>query len=111
MSIKMLNMDLRLKHKSSMQVIGPSMSGKTTFVENVIKYKHVIYDKTPKQIHWFTGSSYESNSDDYTIHNGLPDSFDMVEPNDLVVLDDLMVEAQNSKIVSNLFTRMVHHLP
>jgi len=35
----------------------------------------------------------------------------MVQPYDMIVLDDLMFEMQGSKEVSNLFTRMVHHTP
>ena len=107
-------MDATLKHKSSMIVVGPTMSGKTTFVENLIRHRSVMYDRAPQRILWFTGSQYEQAEEaeeKYIIYEGLPESFDMVEPFDLVVLDDLMNEMQNSKVVSNLFTRMVHHTP
>lgn len=104
-------MDVRLKQMSSMLVIGPSMCGKTTFVEKLIKYRHVMYDNPPRRILWFTGSQYAAPNSDYTVYEGLPDNFDIIQPHDLIVLDDLMFEMQGSKEVSNLFTRMVHHTP
>jgi len=107
-------MDATLKHQSYMMVVGPSKSGKTTFVENLIRQCSIMYDKPPRHIRWFTGSQYEqptTSEEKYSIYQGLPDSFDIIEPYDMVVLDDLMNEMQNSKVVSNLFTRMVHHTP
>lgn len=104
-------MDARLKCKSAMIVVGPSQAGKTTFVENLIANRDVLFDTPPRKIHWFTGSEYTSENPDIEIYEGLPESFDSVEPYDMIVLDDLMMEAENSKAVSNLFTRQVHHKP
>jgi len=107
-------MDASLNHKSAMLVIGPTMSGKTTFVEQLIANRITLYDRPQERILWFTGSNYEQAEDapeKFTIYNNLPESFDMVQPFDMVVLDDLMNEMQHSKTVSNLFTRMVHHTP
>jgi len=73
-----------------------------------------MYDIPAKRILWFTGSQYEqaeNTIEKYIIYQGLPDTFDMIEPFDMVVLDDLMNEIQTAKHVSNLFTRMVHHTP
>lgn len=109
--IKVYNMDARLKHKSAMIVAGPSQAGKTTFVESLIKSRDVMFDIAPRKVHWFTGTLYDSSLPDMQVYEGLPDSFDMVEPYDMIILDDLMMEAETSKAVSNLFTRLVHHLP
>lgn len=103
------NMDTRLKHKSAMIISGPSMAGKTTFVKELIKHRVAMYDEPPRKVHWFTGTHFEDEN--FNIYDGMPQTFDMVQPHDMVVLDDLMNEAQNSKLVSNLFTRMVHHTP
>jgi hypothetical protein len=43
------------------------------------------------------------------IYQGLPQNFDMVHSHDVVVLDDLMLEAVNSSIVTHLFTKLLHH--
>ena len=45
-------MDLRLKSSSSFIVAGPSMSGKTTWVINLIKDKDKIFDNPPVQVFW-----------------------------------------------------------
>src|SRR5437773_8100587 len=45
----------------------------------------------------------------YILHEGLPDSFDYIPPNSVVVLDDLMNEAKDHAGVTNLFTKLVHH--
>lgn len=104
-------MDARLKSMSSMLVVGPSMAGKTTFVKKLIENRHLLYDVPPKKVHWFTGSEPPADILVEVYDEGLPDNFDMVHPHDMVVLDDLMMEAENSKVVSNLFTRLVHHRP
>ena len=104
-------MNCSLKHKSSILVAGPSMSGKTVFVENLIKWRQEMFDVSPRKIHWFSGSNYETKDKDISIYEGVPENFDMIEPHDMVVIDDLMFEAKRSNAVSNLFTRMVHHTP
>jgi hypothetical protein len=108
-------MDARLKYMSAMLIAGPSQAGKTTFVEKLIAERTTMFDIAPQYIHWFTGTEYEPPADlaeqIHVYNDGLPDSFDMVRPHDLVVLDDLMVESEKSAAVSNLFTRLVHHKP
>jgi hypothetical protein len=111
-----LNMEsciLPLKHMSSMLIVGPSQAGKSTFVESLITNKEIMFDIPPRKIHWFTGSSYKPDPKNniQVYEEGLPDNFDMVLPHEMVILDDLMMEAANSELVSNLFTRLVHHLP
>lgn len=100
---------MRIKHKSAIIVAGPTMAGKTTFVKTLIKHRTELFDHPPRQIHWFTGTQFEDEN--YIIYEGLPQSFEMVQPYDMVVLDDLMNEMEKSQIVSNLFTRLVHHRP
>jgi hypothetical protein len=46
----------------------------------------------------------------YIVIEGLP-SLEVIQPYDLVVLDDLMLEASKSVEVTAIFTRAVHHLP
>src|SRR6266850_1727165 len=108
-------MDVRLKHNSSVLVAGPTMSGKTTFVENLISNRYLLIDAPINHIHWFTGSSYSpphSILKNTTIYRGLPqDGFNMIEPFDVVVFDDLMEEGKSSTNLTTLFTRTTHHLP
>ena len=107
-------MDVRLKHNASMTVAGPSMSGKTTFVENLLNNRHLLFDASFRSIHWFTGTQYKpppSLSFIKVYNEGLPETFDLIKPHDMVILDDLMEEGKTSTQVSSLFTRLVHHLP
>ena len=40
---------------------------------------------------------------------GLPDDFDFIQPNSILVMDDLMNEVKDNAAVTNLFTRVTHH--
>ena len=111
-------MDFRLKHNSSFVCIGPSQSGKTTFVRKLLEYREddSIFDHALGTVHWHYGTyfpdlAYLRDVKGYKLYEGLPQSLEHLKPYDVVVLDDLMVEAGQSKVVTELFTRTVHHLP
>ena len=93
-------MDLRFKVPGTMTVAGPSMSGKTTFVRDLIKHIQVL-NHIPRHILWCYGSVKSENLK-VDFHKGIPSH---IKPNSLVILDDLMSE----KVDDNLFTRDVHH--
>ena len=99
--------DIRLKLSSNIVIVGPSQAGKTTFVNNLITHKNIIFNPTPKRIIWC--SETKNNDADINI-KGLPD-LNIIQPNDLIVLDDLFLEAAESKDVSALFTKYAHHKP
>ena len=105
-------MDLRLKFSSSFIVAGPSMSGKTTWVINLIKERDNIFDNPPVQVFWH----YKEWSPQLveirqmaTVKEGLPIVQDLV-PNSMIIIDDLMIEGQNSEEMTNMFTKHVHHM-
>ena len=109
-------MDARLKHMASFIVAGPSLAGKTKFVEALLENRHKLFDIAPRKIHWYSSTHYsppDSLKKDVIFYQDIsPDeTFNAVKPNDVVVLDDLMQEISNSKAVTNLFTRHVHHKP
>lgn len=103
--------DFTLKMGSSMLVCGPTQSGKSTFVHNIIKHRDVLFNVKPSKIYWFYGTYNADllNKPDIIITEGLPESFHNIEPNSVIILDDLMHEATNHKGVTSLFTRLVHH--
>ncbi len=105
-------MDFRLKHPCIISLAGPTMSGKSYFTRLLVSEKDVLFSPVPNKIFWF--SAFLPDPSDRMVNviylQGLPDKFDMLEPNCIVVLDDLMVEARNSKAVTNLYTKGVHHL-
>src|SRR3981189_315480 len=102
--------DFSLREGSSMVVSGPTMCGKSTFVHALLNDKH-MFSRAPERVYWF----HEQATDDlkakkgYILQEGLPESFDYIPPNSVIVLDDLMNEAKDHPGVTNLFTKLVHH--
>jgi energy-coupling factor transporter ATP-binding protein EcfA2 len=101
--------DFTLKDGSSMLVCGPTMSGKSTFIHALLKDKRIFKTK-PKRVYWFYGqATSELSKYGYILQKGLPESFDYIPTNSVIVLDDLMNEARDHEGVTNLFTKLVHH--
>lgn len=98
-----------------MIVAGPSQSGKTTFVRRLLKYRNELFDSPLPHVYWFYGVyqpelHQQLREEGIRVEEGLPSSFESVEPYSIIVLDDLMVEIQSSKdTVTTLFTRVAHH--
>ena len=111
-------MDFRLKHDSSLVCVGPSQSGKTTFVRKLLQYRDnaEIFDHPLWEVHWHYGTyfgdlAYLRDVKGYKIYEGIPQTLDHLKPYDIIVLDDVIVESGQGKWVTELFTRTVHHLP
>lgn len=100
-------------------VSGSSGSGKTTFVEKVLKNRvelihpsptNVLYcfgELTPKILEW-----KHQQKLGITVHYGFPteETIKMMTPNLLLVLDDLLTDLEeNIKLVNKLFVRGSHH--
>ena len=108
-------MDFRLFPDRTMCVVGPSNSGKTTFVLDVLKYRHSAFRWPMLRVVWCYGIyQHELNTElqaqGYETHAGiLP--VDEIKPYDIIVLDDLLHESKNSQDVTTMFTRAAHHKP
>jgi hypothetical protein len=101
--------DFSLQNGSSMLVSGPTMCGKSTFVHALLKDK-LMFSTPPDRVYWFYGqATNDLNGKDYILKEGLPETFADIEPNSVIVLDDLMQEAKDHPGVTNLFTKLVHH--
>ena len=114
--------DFRFGHKFSLMIVGPSMSGKSYFVKQMLERDHIEYDDSRKQrrIHWFYGQYQDMFKDmkrntgkDIYFKQGLPEfesNLCDIDPryNNIVVLDDLMDMAVESLIISKLFTQGRH---
>ena len=74
-----------------------------------------MFDIPPEKVFWCYGhrtALHESLvKKNFNMIEGLPNNFDFVTPNTLIMLDDLMEESSNDPRVSNLFTRSAHHVP
>lgn len=108
-------MDLRLKSNRVMCVAGPSQSGKTEFVLQLLTQREEIFINPPKKVLWCYGIhdahlQQTLNAKGFQTLRGLPKEKD-IEPHSICVLDDLLSESETSKEVTNMCTRAAHHKP
>ena len=101
----------------SMIIAGPSNSGKTTFVYNILKNADRVIEKKFDYVVWFYGQTLPASTSgieekDIIYMHGLPSSFDeYIQPglNGLMVFDDLMKECENNSMIGEFFTQRCHH--
>jgi len=108
-------MDFRLHSDRAMCVCGPSQSGKTHFVLNLLDRHYELFRKGIKDVLWCYGIQNENfqhmlRAKGYRTHYGLPQLSD-IRPNSICIVDDLLQESETSKDVTNIFTKATHHLP
>ena len=108
-------MDLRLYCNRTMCVAGPSHSGKTTFVMDLLDHREDMFNCKMNRVVWCYGI-YEHDlnsrlqSKGYVTHSDIINVSD-IQPRDIIVLDDLLHESKNSQDVTAMFTRAAHHKP
>ena len=116
--------DLKLKHPFSMIVDGGRRTGKTQFVKRVILNMNRIITPSIQHIIWFYATAQEEvfreireNLGEHRVEfvKGLPSDGGIDDSylqsrygTKLVVIDDLMTEANKRQDVNNLFTRGRH---
>ena len=108
-------MDLRLYCDRTMCVAGPSHSGKSTFVLQLLDHRHDLFHCRINRVIWCYGIyQHELNSvlqqKGYLSHADVIPTSD-IQPYDIVVLDDLLQESSSSKDVTAMFIRAAHHKP
>jgi GTPase SAR1 family protein len=104
-----MEVEVRLRHPFTAVVSGPTSCGKTVFVFRLIENVNEMITAVPSKVIYCYGE-YQSLFDNYPqieFHEGLPDMgmFDGVPT--LLILDDLMGEANDA--VTKLFTKVSHH--
>ena len=107
-------------HSYTCVVAGPTSSGKTYLVRDMLKSHKQTMGKTKKNHEqlitiWAYGQwqplyTEEIENIKCTYIEGLPseEEIDSIEP-DIIVIDDLMTELANDKKLANLFTKGSHH--
>ena len=109
----------RLDHPFSMVVSGPSNSGKSFFVSNLIRNADKIFSVKMDNLVYIY-SCWQPLFDELlkirpiNFIQGLPasladDSILPVTANNLLIIDDLMNDASSNIEVQNVFTQYVHH--
>ena len=96
-----------------MLVCGPSSSGKTEFILQLINERDFLFDKEPSAVYWFHGTRTARHDDliesDFILSDTIPSSFDKLYLDSIIVLDDMMETAKNMHAVTRLFTQLAHH--
>lgn len=109
-----MSFSIYLKHPFTMLIAGPTGSGKTYFVRNMINKAAQICDPPPKSITYLYGEYQKmfNSMPDVKFIEGLQEevirNLGGDEP-EWLVIDDLMHEASNQTFVSDLFTKGSHH--
>lgn len=105
-------MCIKFKHPFSLLVGGPSFSGKTTFVLELLNNLDSIVDTKIEKVIWCFSetNSIQSKINNIKIEycNGIPENFENPENKPiLVILDDLMMS--QSPQICELFIKGSHH--
>jgi Poxvirus A32 protein len=112
-------MSLGFQHPFTCTIAGPTKSGKTVFVQNLLQACELYIDPRPSRVVWVYGVVNEAQMKN--IQNCTPQynieftaqipELDEFSPDDptLLIIDDLMHDAGKSKVVSDLFTKGCHH--
>ena len=101
-------MSLKLRTLFSMLVVGPSGSGKSVLVNNLIQNRDTLLDRKYSKVVWCYGiwqDFYETLP--YTMHEGPPSQEILDAGNMILVVDDMMNSAQD--LMAAVFTKTSHH--
>ncbi len=112
-------LDLRLKSGSSMQIVGPSQSGKTFLALQIAQQRNLVYD-TPHTSVVFVYNNYQEafesvkNKESNIIFTS---DFDELENQlsknkyTLVIIDDFLLSLQSdlNQYITDFFIRRTHH--
>jgi hypothetical protein len=102
--------DARLKTRSTITVVGPSQSGKSTLVEKMVAMKDELFNEPFSCVYWYCAYPPTKKLDGVKYFVGMPTLKD-IPPHALVVLDDFMSELAHTRDLTILMTKVVHHLP
>lgn len=105
--------DLTFTHPSRWIIYGPSQSGKTTFVDNLMKRSEelfgISFEKKILCCDYPPGDKFKSFE---VVDNIEDEKLFLLKANEssVVILDDQMNKAVNDELVSDYFTKHSHHL-
>jgi hypothetical protein len=109
-----LNKDFRFKHPFCMMVAGPSRSGKTHWVMNLLRERRI--EPVPHRIiycyaHWQEKyDELKQFAPNTHFNQGLPYAYFLKQlENCVIVLDDLMDVAMKEPTIMSIFTEGSHH--
>lgn len=106
----------RFKCPSSILVVGPSSSGKTVFVERLLRERNDLFERSSPSVCYCYGAWQDKfhgmKQKGIRFNHGVPNSESIQKwfpKGGIMILDDLMDEGGNDKSVMDLFTKHSHH--
>ena len=107
---------LSFKHPFTCMLAGPSQSGKSSLLAEILENNNILITPSPHRIvycyaRWSdTFNKLRLIAPNVEFNEGLPDIDTLsVNQNNLLILDDLMSEAEKEKSILDLFTTDSHH--
>ena len=102
---------------STFIISGPSGSGKSSLLFNILKNINIMFNKPVNKIYYFYSVWQdlfnENTSDKIQYIQKIPDEKFINEISDghhkILIIDDLQISALNNDFIANLFTRESHH--
>lgn len=103
--------DVSFRHPSTSLVVGPSKSGKTVLVMQLLNRHNLLFPKITKpRVGWYSATPVEkrqfSPSLNVAILKQLPTSLKEL---DILVIDDFLNELSKSDRLASIFTKESHH--
>lgn len=107
------------KTPSSILVVGPSNSGKTTFVKRLLLETLDLFQTRPSRVVYCYGlwqpMFQDLKAQGVTFHEGIPQESDLKRwfgkaRGGVMIMDDLMADGGDDKTVLNIFTQHSHHM-
>lgn len=103
-------------HPFNCLIAGPTQSGKTSFIDQIIKNRQILIHPSPDRIIYcyskWQEKYVEMKTTDFTIefHKGIY-NLDEINPNinNLIIFDDLAKECENNPAILDLFVAGSHH--
>ena len=100
----------------SILVVGPSSSGKTVFVERLLRERNKFFHGNTSKVYYCYGAWQDKfhgmKQRGIRFHKGIPTVEDIhkwFNGGGVLILDDLMDEGGNDKTILDLFTKHSHH--
>ncbi|GFT06222.1 uncharacterized protein TNCV_800421 [Trichonephila clavipes] len=99
-----------LQHPFTMVVAGPTQSGKSCFVRDLLNFKALMFNPSIDRVIWFYGINQPlyDNIENVEFVEGFPSNYkEYLSKNTLFIIDDLMAECGNDPRLTQLFTKGV----
>lgn len=112
----MSSLELHFKHPATILLSGPTGCGKTRFVRRILEER--LIEPFPTRLIWVYGEWQEDYDKVKTLYPEIEfvrgysdDLYDSLEPSErnILILDDQMSEASDTKSLAKLFTKGSHH--